>query len=586
MNSASSTGIIESACERHMSKFSGLHQQARTLASKKKYGKALELYLQLAKKQPKDPRWPHQQAEMQRRLGETHCAVAAYSRAAVLYAEQGFGAKSIALCKIILGIDPDHADTQQILAEVISESPQLKPKADALRQQAVGSRQPSAETIAEPPPKGGAERPPKGAAGDAGDGPTWQLGNESASYDVADALAAAVPDLEELPYERARETAPELALKESITGSGAYDDMHAALDDVAEDLDVNELEFVEESDEITNPGAITQRLQGDASLTDLSLAEVFGGVSLAEAGLRTFRINLGSNQQVGSRNKCTTITPGVDQLPDTPLFSWLDRQALQWLIQRVDVRLYRQGEAIVRQGEFGGDMFVLAEGIAYAYDDSGPRRLLSNLPAGSFFGEISLLSGEVRTATVEAAADVIVIRISREMVCELVRRHPQVLSVMLRFGRDRLLNTQFTRSTMAGDFPLLERARIAEYFQLVEAVNDTQLVSQGELADAMYLVLAGTLSVVHDPERPPSAGGKALQSELVSGDFFGAYSLLTAQPAYSSIIARTKCWLLCLDRPTFGFLVAAFPRILKLLSEMAQTRRTLPGLPSRSFHLT
>ena len=74
--------------------------------------------------------------------------------------------------------------------------------------------------------------------------------------------------------------------------------------------------------------------------------------------------------------------------------------------QACEERLYAAGEAVVREGAPGTSMFVVREGEAQVrITAGGASRVVATLQPGDFFGEMSLLTGERRTATVEAATD-------------------------------------------------------------------------------------------------------------------------------------------------------------------------------------
>ena len=88
--------------------------------------------------------------------------------------------------------------------------------------------------------------------------------------------------------------------------------------------------------------------------------------------------------------------------------------------------LYAAGEAIVRQGEAGSSMFVISGGEAIVTLDT-PKREVARLGAGGFFGEMSLLTGEARSATVTAATDCDVLEITAEHFRRLVLADPIVV---------------------------------------------------------------------------------------------------------------------------------------------------------------
>lgn len=93
------------------------------------------------------------------------------------------------------------------------------------------------------------------------------------------------------------------------------------------------------------------------------------------------------------------------------LFAALTDHQRTELLQRARCALYGAGETIVRQGEPGSSMFVMARGEALVTLDRSPEPV-ARLGAGDVFGEMSLLTGDPRSATVSAATDCEVIEIA------------------------------------------------------------------------------------------------------------------------------------------------------------------------------
>src|SRR5437762_377265 len=83
-----------------------------------RWKKALECYRQLEKLEPRDGVWPQKAADMHRRLGQVDDAAAALLRAADVYSRNGFLLKSIAVCKLILEIDPRRTEIEDRLASL------------------------------------------------------------------------------------------------------------------------------------------------------------------------------------------------------------------------------------------------------------------------------------------------------------------------------------------------------------------------------------------------------------------------------------------------------------------------------------
>ena len=96
------------------------------------------------------------------------------------------------------------------------------------------------------------------------------------------------------------------------------------------------------------------------------------------------------------------------------------------LAARCDEVLYARGEAVVRQGEAGASMFVVRAGRLAVTLDPGAQRV-ATIESGGFFGEMSLLTGEARTATVTAETDCRLMEITVAAFRDFVLAKPAVL---------------------------------------------------------------------------------------------------------------------------------------------------------------
>ena len=91
-------------------------------------------------------------------------------------------------------------------------------------------------------------------------------------------------------------------------------------------------------------------------------------------------------------------------LQRTPLFSGLNPQQLEQVGKRFIERSYAPGDKIVTQGKGGEGFFIILEGRAEAVREQagGTRVVLNPLNPGDFFGEMALLTEQLRTASVVA----------------------------------------------------------------------------------------------------------------------------------------------------------------------------------------
>jgi len=128
-------------------------------------------------------------------------------------------------------------------------------------------------------------------------------------------------------------------------------------------------------------------------------------------------------------------------------FAEFPKAALEELLSVTAVRAYAAGDVIVREGDPGDSLFLIAEGhVQVRTCDPGGRDVaLARLGPGDFFGEVSVLTGRPRTATIVAGDAATVIEIRRELLEDISSRHPDVESVLRRFYERR---AQATVETM------------------------------------------------------------------------------------------------------------------------------------------
>ncbi len=114
------------------------------------------------------------------------------------------------------------------------------------------------------------------------------------------------------------------------------------------------------------------------------------------------------------------LLTGVD------LFAMLAEDQRREIAAAMTSRTYGDGEAIVRQGDPGHSMFIVGSGAAVVSLEPD-RREVATIERGGYFGEMSVLTGEPRTATVLARGDTFVIEIDAEIFRRLGATSPQAL---------------------------------------------------------------------------------------------------------------------------------------------------------------
>jgi len=104
----------------------------------------------------------------------------------------------------------------------------------------------------------------------------------------------------------------------------------------------------------------------------------------------------------------------------------LNDDELKMLVPSVAVRQFGAGELLIRAGEQGASMFIFRSGTAevFAHTADGQTRHLATYVRGDVTGEMALMTGDPRTASVRAITDVEVIEMDREGFTRLFKEHP------------------------------------------------------------------------------------------------------------------------------------------------------------------
>ncbi len=143
-------------------------------------------------------------------------------------------------------------------------------------------------------------------------------------------------------------------------------------------------------------------------------------------------------------------TPDAALLAHVPFFQLLDDEERNFLAGELDVVRFREGEMVFSYGDPGDALFVIRSGEVEAFfkDDTGERIVLETATDGDFFGELSLLDGGPRTASVVVTRDVEALRVDRSDLDHLLRLHPEAaLGLLTAMGKRMRVTAELLRHT-------------------------------------------------------------------------------------------------------------------------------------------
>ncbi|HEY0096573.1 MAG TPA: cyclic nucleotide-binding domain-containing protein, partial [Archangium sp.] len=534
------------------------------------------------------------------KAGNNARAIVAYQAAAEGFAREGFLPRAIAASKLILELDASHQGVQQMLANLYARrgggggtaravTPRPLEAPPVAKQSALFIELPPDidEALAEP--KAARESEPKAASSLSG--LEVELDLEEAG---AEPPAASAPDIEvELDLSDAEKGSVEAGPAQAPVAKSAPPGLRRRSSDVRpavteqppapapsapEPLRVAAVRAASPRLERFTPeeGVDFQppvpgstpfmelAVQADSLLHAVELAALAGAAQSSEPASSAPAVEEPGTPE--AEEPIAEAAPQDEALPKIPLFSDLPRDAFIALFERCPLRRFPEGGRIIEQGTKGDAFYVICAGRVRIVRQAGAeQRELAQLGEGAFFGEMALLSGAPRSASVVSAAEETqVLEISAPVLAGLSRLYPQVARALRRFCRQRLLSDVVNTSAIFQPFGRKDRRELVERFRAREVRRGDTIIHEGHEVDGLYVVLSGEVAV---------SKGEQTLARLREGELFGEMSLLQKTPATATVTAARNTSLLRLPREDFDTLILTHPQILALVSELTESRQ-------------
>ena len=122
-------------------------------------------------------------------------------------------------------------------------------------------------------------------------------------------------------------------------------------------------------------------------------------------------------------------------LKNVPLFSTMPPDTIAWVAEAADETSTLSGQTIFEKGSEGDSMYVIADGSVRIHDGD---KTLASLPQGAFFGELSILDGETRSATATAETDCLLLVIRQDSFRRILSKQFDVTDNLLKILARRI----------------------------------------------------------------------------------------------------------------------------------------------------
>jgi len=556
-----------------------LRRQLDKAIEKGRTKEAVAALAELEKLEPKEPRWPQRQGDLLRRDGRTADAEEAYLRALGVYSQQGFLPQAVALAKVVVALNPARA---AILDQINQQATRdlRRTLSGARRPIAPASPSPAALPAQAPPPAAAAARPaaargrflpqasPRPVRADARAPLASELepapasvevdlgSLESASIEVD--LGSFGPDVIEIEPEsdgtepRRAAPPPARAAQRQAPPGQAASRWGATVEKHSSFIGGIPLEGMLAAAMALEPAE--DREQDEVRFSDAPEEEC---VEIQPAELDGMR-PVGAEAETGGPSPEPWDAQRLAALSGAALLAEVSPEALGALARAAELVELLPGEHVFRRGEDADALYVIVEGTALVVLPWLPGGGI-DLLHGQIFGEAALLQGGKRDTEVRAKGPLLLLRIPKSELGEIVVAHGEVHQLLFDLLVQRRVANTLQTSSLFAAFDLEQRKELATMFEVRWAAPGVVLQEQGKRSDGLYLLLVGEFAEVRGEEQIP----------VPLGTVIGHRSLLSHDVATRTIVTLTESVVLRMPAKRFGSFAVQFPPALAELANRA-----------------
>ena len=227
-----------------------------------------------------------------------------------------------------------------------------------------------------------------------------------------------------------------------------------------------------------------------------------------------------------------------------------------------EVTAYRVGETVFEQADPGSSLFGIALGSVEVALPGGKGVRIGQ---GSIFGEVGLISGRRRGATIRAAEDSILVEISRNAALKLMASVPAAKRAVTRISTERQLLQMFGSGLTPADL-----AEVVGTSELKQVRAGEAIIKEGDSDIDLYVVRSGSMVV------EKSVGGKPVfLSYLPAGSYVGEMALVDGSKRTATVRAAIKSEVIKLDGAAFRKVLERNPDLLSKARQEIAARQDL-----------
>ncbi|MSO88748.1 MAG: cyclic nucleotide-binding domain-containing protein [Rhodospirillaceae bacterium] len=251
---------------------------------------------------------------------------------------------------------------------------------------------------------------------------------------------------------------------------------------------------------------------------------------------------------------------GVQQR--VPMFSALTKLQLREFLLDSDVHAPKKGEIVFKHNDYSDSFYSILSGSVDVQVSAENPAIKVTLKTGEFFGEMGLISGRRRTATVVAGADCVLIETPRRQVIKLTRSIAAAKRVLDETATIRQVQTHLAPQVSKRDLVDVVRTATIQSFSAGDV-----LIKEGDIGDNVYLIRSGSVTVSRN-----LGGRDVVLSYVPAGHYVGEMALLTKSPRTATVRAAVATEVIKLDGGAFRDLLDRSPELRVEVESRFQAR--------------
>ncbi|MSO92477.1 MAG: cyclic nucleotide-binding domain-containing protein [Rhodospirillales bacterium] len=252
----------------------------------------------------------------------------------------------------------------------------------------------------------------------------------------------------------------------------------------------------------------------------------------------------------------------VDQVIDlfrekVPLLSGLTALQLREFLIDGTVHLKAPGEIVFERNDYTTSLYMIVEGNVNVHVDPNDFSVVRSLKAGQFFGELGMIAGRRRTASITAADQCLLIESPARTMIKLINSVESVRRAVNDEGMARQIRAYLSHEIKEADLAGLIKGADRRSFKA-----ETVFFNEGDESDGVYLITQGSITVSRNV-----AGKNIVLAYVPAGHYVGEMGVVGNAPRDATIRAAIDSKAIFIPKPAFLDLIEKLPSLRRRMEE-------------------